>query len=146
MAQNKIYLRISAHVFFCLQETNLQSMNDALNCIGIRITAPSGNPSNGEWSISDGKSLTRYSDGVVIPAKGQSFRGQQVLDAFRNKGAGPVPGAPNAMVPNMGGMPGFMPMPGMPGMPPMHPAMMMGMGYGGRGGGRGGRGQRFTPY
>ena len=116
-------------------------MNDALNCIGIRITAPIGDPKNGEWSISDGKSLTRYVDGVVIPAKGASWRGQQVLEEFNNPNRGAAAGAASpAMAGNVGMMPGFVP--GMmPGMIPPHHGMM---GYGGRGG-RGG-GQRFAPY
>ncbi|KAL4422173.1 hypothetical protein ABPG77_006862 [Micractinium sp. CCAP 211/92] len=64
----------------------LASLNDALNLIGIRITCPSGDVSGGEWSISDGRSLTRFADGVVLPAKGQQHagRGRQLLQAFNN--------------------------------------------------------------
>lgn len=139
-----MFLNFVLHSPFLLffQEVNIASLNDALNCIGIRITAPAGDPSNGEWRISDGKSLTRYTDGVVIPAKGASWRGQQVLDAFKNPSRGAVAAATaasNATAANMGVLPGFMPMPG------MHPAMAMGYsGRGGRGGGHGG--QRFKPY
>lgn len=66
--------------------TTLASLNDALNLIGIRITCPSGDVSGGEWSISDGRSLTRFADGVVLPAKGQQHvgRGRQLLQAFNN--------------------------------------------------------------
>ncbi|KAL4458479.1 hypothetical protein ABPG75_013344 [Micractinium tetrahymenae] len=66
--------------------TTLASLNDALNLIGIRITCPSGDVSSGEWSISDGRSLTRFADGVVLPAKGPQHagRGRQLLQAFNN--------------------------------------------------------------
>jgi hypothetical protein len=48
-----------------MQNVMLASLNDALNTIGIRVTSPSGNVGAGDWSISDGKSLQRYQDGVV---------------------------------------------------------------------------------
>lgn len=47
------------------QATTLASMNDALNVLGIRVTAPGGDIRAGEWSITDGRALTRYYDGVV---------------------------------------------------------------------------------
>ena len=42
------------------QSITLRRMNEALNHIGIRIT-----DLNGTWTISDGKSLARFHDGVV---------------------------------------------------------------------------------
>lgn len=42
------------------QSITLKRMNEALNLIGIRIT-----DLNGTWTVSDGKSLTRFHDGVV---------------------------------------------------------------------------------
>ncbi len=48
-----------------LQPTTLASLNDALNVIGIRITAPGGSVQAGDWSITDGRALMRYFDGVV---------------------------------------------------------------------------------
>ena len=48
--------------------TTLASLNDALNLIGIRVTAPGGATSGADWSISDGRSLTRFFDGVVSGA------------------------------------------------------------------------------
>lgn len=42
------------------QTITLRRMNEALNLIGIRIT-----DLNGTWTVSDGKSLTRFHDGVV---------------------------------------------------------------------------------
>lgn len=48
-----------------LQPTTLASMNDALNVLGIRVTAPTGDVRGGEWSITDGRGLIRFFDGVV---------------------------------------------------------------------------------
>lgn len=47
------------------QTATLASLNDALNPIGIRVSAPEGGVEGGQWSISDGKSLVRFQDGVV---------------------------------------------------------------------------------
>lgn len=121
-----------------MQEANIASMNDALNPIGIRITAPGGDVTTGQWSISDGKSLVRYADGVVLPGKGETQRGQQVLEAFQNPNRAVVAAATaasNAMASNAGLLPGFVHHP-----PPPPP-----LGF--RRGGRGGGGHpRFAPY
>jgi hypothetical protein len=52
--------------------------------IGIRITA-NGDVSAGNWSVTDGRSLARFADGMLIPAKGAMHlsRGEQVLQAFQ---------------------------------------------------------------
>ncbi|KAK9809238.1 hypothetical protein WJX72_011898 [[Myrmecia] bisecta] len=62
-----------------------QTFNDALNLIGIKITALGP----GNWSVSDGKSLTRFADGVVLPGKGPQHagRGAALLAAFQNREA-----------------------------------------------------------
>ena len=46
----------------------------------------SGDVASGDWSISDGRTLTRIADGVVLPAKGTQHagRGRQLLQAFNN--------------------------------------------------------------
>jgi hypothetical protein len=65
-------------------QATLQAMNDSLAAIGIRITA-NGDVSAGNWSVTDGRSLARFSDGMVVPAKGgmHQSRGEQVLQAFQ---------------------------------------------------------------
>lgn len=64
----------------------LASLNDALNTIGIRVSAPAGDPAAGDWSISDGRALTRFHDGVVLPAKApqHAARGPALLAAFQS--------------------------------------------------------------
>ncbi len=44
-----------------LQQEMFRTLNNALSPLGIRIT----DSGNGQWSISDGHSLTRFQDGVV---------------------------------------------------------------------------------
>ena len=126
---------------YAMQEANVASMNDALNPIGIRITVPGGDVTTGEWSISDGKSLVRYFDGVVLPGKGAVQRGQQVFEAFKNPNRAVVTAATaasNAMAANAGLLPGF--------VNPPPPPPRYGYGRGGRGGGGRGGQHRFAPY
>ncbi|GAB4823212.1 hypothetical protein N2152v2_010258 [Parachlorella kessleri] len=96
--------------------TTLASLNDALNVVGIRITAPGGAVEGGDWSITDGRALMRYFDGVVIASKGPQHmtRGRQLLQAFQNpnrSAAAAATAASNAaaaqagIVPNMGYQP-----------------------------------------
>ena len=35
-----------------------------------------GEPNEGKWSVSDGRALQRFSDGVVVPAKGPQAAGR----------------------------------------------------------------------
>ncbi len=44
-----------------LQQEMFRTLNNALSPLGVRIT----DAGNGQWSISDGHSLTRFQDGVV---------------------------------------------------------------------------------
>jgi hypothetical protein len=62
----------------------LATMNEALKTVGIKVTVPNDDIKSGEWSITEGKSLTRYHDGVVLAAKGPQMasRGQQLIDGF----------------------------------------------------------------
>lgn len=104
------------------------------------LTAPSpccsGNVHTDDWSVSDGRTLTRFEDGVVLPAKGPmaAGRGRQLLQAFNNphhaQQAAAV-AASNAAATAAGILPftGFVP----PGIPASRPLPV-----GGRGGGRGG--------
>ena len=46
-----------------LQQEMFRTLNNALSPLGVRIT----DAGNGQWSISDGHSLTRFQDGVVSP-------------------------------------------------------------------------------
>lgn len=64
-----------------LQRAVFQSLNDALGTLGMRVTAPSGRYDVGDWSISDGRSLQRFADGMKMPAKGVATTGraQQLL-------------------------------------------------------------------
>ena len=52
------------------------ALNNALTPLGIRVT----NPGNDQWSISDGRSLTRFHDGVVraLPLLGLPLQAQAV--------------------------------------------------------------------
>ncbi len=96
----------------------------------------SGDVRNDDWSVSDGRTLTRFEDGVVLPAKGPAAagRGRQLLQAFNNphhaQQAAAV-AASNAAATAAGILPftGFVP----PGIPASRPLPV-----GGRGGGRGG--------
>ena len=47
-----------------LQQEMFRTLNNALSPLGVRIT----DAGNGQWSISDGHSLTRFQDGVVVPS------------------------------------------------------------------------------
>lgn len=61
------------------------SLNDALNLIGIRVIA-NGDVKQGNWSVSDGRTLARFSDGMVLAAKGvlTQNRGEVILQAFKH--------------------------------------------------------------
>ena len=88
--------------FSIKQEATFASINDALTPLGIKVTAPGGDISTGVWSISGGKSLIRYVDGVVLSGKGDTGRGQLVADAFRNPAAAAATAASNAAAMNAG--------------------------------------------
>lgn len=123
-------------------QANISSLNDALNPIGIRVTAPSGDVTGGQWSVSDGKSLVRFSDGVILGGKGAVGRGRAVLEAFANPNRGLAAAAQarsDAAAAGAGMVHGFVPPPG---------AYRRGGGRGGRGrgGGGGGGGPRYAPY
>ena len=45
-----------------LQAILFMALNAVLNTVGVSITRPQNND---EWSIQDGRSLTRFRDGVV---------------------------------------------------------------------------------
>lgn len=127
-------ITLNAHGYY--NGVTLASLNDALNLIGIRVTCPGGDVRNDDWSVSDGRTLTRFEDGVVLPAKGPAAagRGRQLLQAFNNphhaQQAAAV-AASNAAATAAGILPftGFVP----PGIPASRPLPV-----GGRGGGRGG--------
>lgn len=57
------------------------ALNAVLNVVGISITRPK---KDDEWSISDGRSLTRFRDGVVLQCKGpqSAQRGPKIVAAF----------------------------------------------------------------
>lgn len=59
----------------------LQGLNDVLNLIGIKVNAAD---ENGDWRISDGRTLLRFSDGIRLPGKGATSRAQTILAAFQN--------------------------------------------------------------
>lgn len=85
----------------------LASLNDALGPLGLRVTAVGGDVESGVWSVADGKSLVRFHDGVVLPAKGaaQATRGQQVLQAFANPAWAAAAQASNAAAAKAGLLP-----------------------------------------
>jgi hypothetical protein len=116
----------------------------------------SGDVRTGEWSISDGRTLTRFSDGVVLAAKGpqHASRARQLLDAWKDPHhaqRAAATAASNAAATAAGVLPflGFIP----PGVPAARPAPVQQAAGGGRGsvfsrlGGKqpGGQ-QRFAPY
>jgi hypothetical protein len=55
------------HLNFCpLQETTLNSFNDAMGPIGVKVSAPeAGHPADSQWLVSDGRSLFRFTDGMA---------------------------------------------------------------------------------
>lgn len=71
-----------------MDKYTFMSLNDALNLIGVRVTA-TGDIKSGDWSISDGKSLIRFHDGVVVPGKGpqNASRGHALLIALNDPGS-----------------------------------------------------------
>lgn len=111
-----------------------------------------------DWSISDGRSLTRFEDGVVLAAKGAQHagRGRQLLTAF-NSPHGAAQAAAMAASNAAATMAGIMPFTGFvpPGVPASRPPQAAPRGARGGGGSvfarLGGRPQqqqeqRFTPY
>ena len=113
---------------------------------------------NGDWSISDGRSLTRFTDGVVLAAKGphQAQRGRQLLQAFNSPNhaaQAAAMAASNAAATAAAILPfvGFVP-PGVPASRPRATAPGGGGGGGGRGsvfarlGGRPQQEERYAPY
>ena len=125
---------------------NFNSLNDALNPLGIRVTAANDDVEHGQWQITVGKSLVRFEDGVVLPGKGEEHRGQALYSAFKG-GAKVGPGGMPHQQQQLQQHPFMMPPPQQQQM--MMNMMMMGRGRGGgRGGGVGGGrgGSRYTPY
>lgn len=51
-------------------------------------TLPQGDVTLGDWTVSDGRSLVRFQDGLVIPHKGQftSNRGALLLEGYAHPG------------------------------------------------------------
>lgn len=48
------------------QETTLNSFNDAMGPIGVKVSAPeAGHPADSQWLVSDGRSLFRFTDGMA---------------------------------------------------------------------------------
>lgn len=67
--------------------TTLASLNDALNPIGISVKTAVKGDLGGDWTVSDGKSLVRLTDGLVLPSKGPMHvgRGPLMLQAFQSQ-------------------------------------------------------------
>lgn len=62
-----VFLR-NRHLRFhhTLQDTTLKSFNDVLPPIGVKVSAPeAGHPADSQWLVSDGRSLFRFTDGMV---------------------------------------------------------------------------------
>ncbi|KDD76896.1 hypothetical protein H632_c73p1 [Helicosporidium sp. ATCC 50920] len=68
----------------------LGAMNMGLNALNMRITAPTASVSSGEWSVSDGRSLQRFREDMVLPAKTppQRGRGMELFKAMNESGSG----------------------------------------------------------
>lgn len=65
----------------------------------MRVTAPSGRWDIGDWSVSDGRALLRFQDGMKLPPKGPAAasRAQLMLDGFKKVGkVGPPGRAPGS--------------------------------------------------
>ncbi|KAL6782196.1 hypothetical protein ACKKBF_B39420 [Auxenochlorella protothecoides x Auxenochlorella symbiontica] len=71
-----------------------RSLNDALAPLNMRVTAPSGRWDIGDWSVSDGRALLRFQDGMKLPPKGPAAasRAQLMLDGFKKVGKVGPPG------------------------------------------------------
>jgi hypothetical protein len=58
-----------------LQETTLNSFNDALGPVGVKVSAPeAGHPADSQWLVSDGRSLFRFTDGMVRASDGPASK------------------------------------------------------------------------
>eukprot|EP00889_Picochlorum_renovo_P007120 jgi/Picre1/34150/NNA_001625.t1 len=58
----------------------VESLNYTLAPIGIKLTKKGE-----EMSVSDGRALVRYHDGIVLGGKGNMFRGSMVMTAFHGQ-------------------------------------------------------------
>lgn len=60
-----------------------QALNQALNKINIKIVSL-GEVEEGNWNVSDGRSLQRFEDGMVVPAKlpVMAARGRLLLRSY----------------------------------------------------------------
>eukprot|EP00775_Hariotina_reticulata_P002956 gene2956-3241_t len=60
-----------------------QQTLDAFNCVlshlNMAVKAPSGDPTTGQWSVSDNKQLLRFADGMVIRSKGPVTAGRAMV-------------------------------------------------------------------
>ena len=63
-----------------------QILNEALNPIDIRITKVTDRFDEDNWSISDGKTLRRFEDGIVIPGKLHFSRAGTVFQVVKSLG------------------------------------------------------------
>lgn len=62
-----------------------KSISFTLGVIGIKLSTKNMQSYDDplvEWNISDGYSLMRFYDGIVIKGRGQTTRGQAVMDSF----------------------------------------------------------------
>ncbi len=58
----------------------VESLNYTLSPIGIKLTKKGE-----DMSVSDGRALVRYHDGIVLGGKGNMFRGSMVMTAFHGQ-------------------------------------------------------------
>jgi len=47
-----------------------------LSHLNMSVKAPSGDPTTGQWSVSDNKQLLRFADGMIIRSKGPVTAGE----------------------------------------------------------------------
>ena len=66
-------------------KTVFELLNRALNPVNIRVTKPGESFTENDWSISDGKSLRKFDDGLVLPGKMQFFRAQTILETVNTQ-------------------------------------------------------------
>lgn len=58
----------------------IESLNYTLSPIGVKLTKKGE-----ELSVSDGRALVRYHDGIVLGGKGNMYRGTMVMNAFHSQ-------------------------------------------------------------
>lgn len=68
-------------------DTMLRALNEALTKIELKVV-PVGDPAEGNWNVSDGRSLVRFYEGMIVPSKGPvtASRARRLMGALSESG------------------------------------------------------------